>query len=141
MCGICGIYNEKNMLAVTAMLESIRHRGPDSFSTVLFGNHSLGECGLNIVSSETDILPVLDGQDHIALLFNGEIYNYQDIKNQLSKDGYTFTSNTDYEILIPLYRKYKRDFVKYLKGMFAIVIIDQDQICLLYTSPSPRDRS
>lgn len=130
MCGICGIYNEKNMLAVTAMLESIRHRGPDSFRTVLFGNHSLGECGLNIVSTDKDVLPLMDDQDHIALLFNGEIYNYQDRKNQLSKDGCIFTSNTDYEILIPLYRKYKRDFVKYLKGMFAIVIIDQDQILL-----------
>ena len=112
MCGICGIYNEKNLLAVNAMLESIRHRGPDSFRTFLFGKHSLGECGLNIVSTDKDVLPLMDEQDHIALLFNGEIYNYQDIKDQLSKDGYTYTSNTDYEILIPLYRKYKKDFVK-----------------------------
>ena len=130
MCGICGIYNEKNLVAATAMLESIRHRGPDSFRTALFEKYSFGECGLNIVSSDKDVLPLVDGEDHIALLFNGEIYNYQDIKNQLSKDGYTFTSNTDYEILMPLYRKYKKDFVKYLKGMFAIVIIDQDHILL-----------
>ena len=90
MCGICGIYNERNEKLVTAMLSSIRHRGPDSFTTILFENHSLGECGLNIVSTEDDILPVIDKKNNIALLFNGEIYNYS---------------------------------------------------CLLYTSPSPRDRS
>lgn len=130
MCGICGIYNEKNLRAVTAMLESIRHRGPDSFVTRLFENHSLGECGLNIVSNGEDSLPLIDSKNKIALLFNGEIYNYQEIKNELLKDGHVFTSSTDSEVIIPLYKKYKRDFVKHLKGMFAISIIDQDQILL-----------
>ncbi|NQT55578.1 MAG: asparagine synthase (glutamine-hydrolyzing) [Desulfobacteraceae bacterium] len=130
MCGICGIYNEKNLSAVTAMLESIRHRGPDSFATKLFKNHSLGECGLNIVSNKDDILPLVAGENKIALLFNGEIYNYHEIKRDLTKDGYIFSSNTDSEIIIPLYKKYKNDFAKHLKGMFAIAIIDQDQILL-----------
>jgi len=130
MCGICGIYNEKNLSAVTAMLESIRHRGPDFFATMLFGNHSLGECWLNIVSNKDDVLPFVDGENKIALLFNGEIYNYQEIKRDLIKDGYIFSSNTDSEIIIPLYKKYKNDFAKHLKGMFAIAIIDQDQILL-----------
>ncbi|MBU4186139.1 MAG: asparagine synthase (glutamine-hydrolyzing) [Proteobacteria bacterium] len=130
MCGICGIYNEKNLSAVTDMLESIRHRGPDFFATMLFGNHSLGECWLNIVSNKDDILPLVDGENKIALLFNGEIYNYQEIKRDLTKDGYIFSSNTDSEIIIPLYKKYKNDFAKHLKGMFAIAIIDQDQILL-----------
>ena len=130
MCGICGIYNEKNLSVVTAMLESIRHRGPDFFATMLFGNHSLGECWLNIVSNKDDILPLVDSENKIALLFNGEIYNYQEIKRDLIKDGYIFSANTDSEIIIPLYKKYKNDFVKHLKGMFAIAIIDQDQILL-----------
>ena len=130
MCGICGIYNEKNPKAIRSMLESIRHRGPDSFMTMLFGNHSLGECGLNIVSRKDDVLPLVDRENEIALLFNGEIYNYQEIKNELLKDGCIFTSNTDSEVIIPLYRKYGKDFVKHLKGMFAIVIIDKGQIIL-----------
>ena len=130
MCGICGIYNEKNLSAVTAMLESIRHRGPDSFATMLFKNHSLGECGLNIVSNKDNILPLVDSENKIALLFNGEIYNYQEIKKDLIKDGYIFSSNTDSEIIIPLYKKYRKNFVKHLKGMFTIAIIDQDQILL-----------
>lgn len=130
MCGICGIYNEKNLNVVTAMLESIRHRGPDSFRTVLFGNHSLGECGLNIVSSKEDVLPWVNSENGIALLFNGEIYNYQEIKKELLKDGHVFCSNADSEVIIPLYKKYQRDFAKHLKGMFAIVIIDQDKILL-----------
>jgi|GEM_PF-425387 len=130
MCGICGIYNEANQGVVAAMLESIRHRGPDSFETTLFAKHSLGECGLNIVSNKDDTLPLIDRENKIALLFNGEIYNYQEIKKDLIKDGYAFSSNTDSEIIIPLYQKYKNDFVKHLKGMFAIVIIEQDQILL-----------
>lgn len=130
MCGICGIYNEKNLRAVTAMLEAIRHRGPDSFRTMLFGKHSLGECGLNIVSSKDDTLPLIDRENEIALLFNGEIYNYEEIKKNLSKEGYIFTSNSDSEVIIPLYRKYGNDFVKHLKGMFAIVIIDKERIIL-----------
>ena len=130
MCGICGIYNEKNLRSVNDMLESIRHRGPDSFETVLFGNHSLGECGLNIVSTKEDVLPLIDRENKIALLFNGEIYNYREIKQELKKDGYLFSSNTDAEIIIPLYKKYKKDFVKHLKGMFAIAIIDQGRILL-----------
>jgi len=131
MCGICGIYNEKKLKAVTAMLEAIRHRGPDSFRTMIFKNHSLGECGLNIVSNKDDTLPLIDKENGIALLFNGEIYNYQEIRRGLLKEGYTFTSNTDSEVIIPLYRKYGNDFVQHLKGMFAIVIIDQDQILLI----------
>jgi len=130
MCGICGIYNEKAPKTVKTMLESIRHRGPDSFRTMIFKNHSLGECGLNIVSSEDDTLPLIAEENEIALLFNGEIYNYQEIKDELVKEGYIFTTSTDSEVIIPLYIKYGKDFVKHLKGMFAIVIIDKDQIIL-----------
>ena len=130
MCGICGIYNERNEKLVTAMLESIRHRGPDSFSTTLFEYHSLGECGLNIVSTRDDLLPLIDRDNNIALLFNGEIYNYKEIKKDLSKDGYLFTSDTDSEVVIPLYLKYGSDFVKHLKGMYAIAIVEKDKILL-----------
>jgi len=130
MCGICGIYNERNEKLVTAMLSSIRHRGPDSFTTLLFGNHSLGECGLNIVSTEDDILPLIDRENNIALLFNGEIYNYGELGKEISEDGYQFKSDTDSEIIIPLYLKYGPDFVKHLKGMYAIVIVKNDEIIL-----------
>ncbi len=131
MCGICGIYNEANQSMVTAMLESIHHRGPDSFTTTLFENHSLAECGLNIVSTKDDLLPLIDREAQIALLFNGEIYNYREIKQELSKEGCVFSSDTDSEVIIPLYKKYKKDFVNYLKGMFAIVIVDRDHIILV----------
>src|SRR4030042_6503448 len=128
MCGICGIYNEQNLPLVTSMLESIRHRGPECFSTVLFKNHSLAECGLNIVSTKEDQFPLIDHESCIAALFNGEIYNYHELKESLSKDGYVFTSDTDSEVIIPLYKRYGKHFVNRLKGMFAIVVLDQDQI-------------
>ena len=130
MCGFCGIFNERNLRTLKGMLESIRHRGPDSFSTVLFENHSLGECGLNIVSGRGEELPLVEKDAGVALLFNGEIYNYREIRDGLSREGYVFTSDSDSEILIPLYRKYGTGFVKHLKGMFSIVIIDGDRILL-----------
>lgn len=130
MCGICGIYNEKNLNTVTNMLESIRHRGPDSFTPALFENHSLGECGLNIVSDKKDTLPLIDKKDRIALLFNGEIYNYREVRDKLVKDGYIFNSDADSEVIISSYKKYGEDFVKHLKGMFAIAIIDKDKLLL-----------
>lgn len=130
MCGICGIFNERNKTLVTAMLASIRHRGPDSFTTTVFENHSLGECGLNIVSAKDDVMPLLDRENDITLLFNGEIYNYMEIKEELIKDGYSFNSDADSEVIIPLYKKYGPNFVKRLKGMYAIVIVKKDKILL-----------
>jgi len=130
MCGICGTYNERNERLVTAMLSSIRHRGPDSFTTILFENHSLGECGLNIVSTKNDTLPLIDRENNIALLFNGEIYNYREIRKELLGEGYQFKSDTDSEVIIPLYLKHGPDFVKHLKGMYAIVIVKKDEILL-----------
>ncbi len=132
MCGICGIYNERNGKIVTAMLSSIRHRGPDSFTTTLFENHSIGECSLHIVSTKDDVLPLIDEKDSIALLFNGEIYNYKEIKKELLRDGYLFKpkSNSDSDVIIPLYLKYGVDFVRHLKGMFAIALVKSDEIIL-----------
>lgn len=132
MCGICGIYNERNGKIVTAMLSSIRHRGPDSFTTTLFENHSIGECGLHIVSTKDEVLPLIDEEDSIALLFNGEIYNYKEIKKELLRDGYLFKpkSNSDSDVIIPLYLKYGVDFARHLKGMFAIALIKSDEIIL-----------
>ncbi len=112
------------------MLESIRHRGPDSFKTTVFENHSLGECGLNIVSTKDDVLPLIVQENDTVLLFNGEIYNYKEIKEELLKDGYQFSSDTDSEVILPLYKKYGPNFVKHLKGMFAIVIVKKDKILL-----------
>lgn len=131
MCGFCGIFNERNGIVVTAMLESIQSRGPDSFNTSIFQNHSLGECGLRIVSGKDDVLPLIDKRHEIALLFNGEIYNYRDIKAELIQDGYRFISCSDSEIIIPLYKKYGIKFVERLKGMFAIAIIDRNRIVLI----------
>ncbi len=131
MCGICGIFNEKNQAVVTAMLTAIHHRGPDSFSTTLFENHSLGECGLQIVSGKDDELPLIDKEKRIALLFNGEIYNHKEIKSELQRDGCQFYSDSDAEVIIPLYKKYGVGFVKHIKGMFSIVIVEKDKKVLV----------
>jgi asparagine synthase (glutamine-hydrolysing) len=129
MCGICGIYNEKNKEVITDMLNAIRHRGPDSFNVLLHNNSSLAECGLNIVSGEKDKRP-LTNESGIVLLFNGEIYNYRLLRENLKKEGYSFKSDTDSEVILKLYEHYKEEFVEHLKGMYAIAILDGNKLIL-----------
>lgn len=131
MCGICGIYNERNEGLVTDMLDSIRHRGPDSFNTLLFANHSLGECGLNIVSTHPAVYPQVDKQANVALLFNGEIYNYKDIQRDILREGHASAPMADSDVILPLYARYGEDFARSLKGMFAIAIVEEDRIVLV----------
>lgn len=129
MCGICGIYNERNKEVINDMLNAIRHRGPDSFNIVLKNNASLGECGLNIVSGKDDKLPLIN-ESGVVLLFNGEIYNYKILREELKKKGYSFESDADSEIILKLYGLYKESFVEHLKGMYAIAILDGNKLIL-----------
>ncbi len=130
MCGICGIYNERNEGLVVEMLDAIRHRGPDSFKTLIFANHSMGECGLNIVSTRPDVYPHVDGKADIALLFNGEIYNYKDIQRDILNGEDVPAPMADSDVILPLYTRYGEGFARYLKGMFATAIVDHDRIVL-----------
>ncbi|MEK6894950.1 MAG: asparagine synthase (glutamine-hydrolyzing) [Nanoarchaeota archaeon] len=123
MCGIIGFnWNDKKLLK--SCLQKIKHRGPDATSTFLDRSVSLGHNRLSILDlSKSGIQPMSNEDKTLWIIFNGEIYNYKEIKNNL-KQKHKFKSNTDTEIILHLYEEKGLDFVNQLQGMFALCIYD-----------------
>lgn len=134
MCGIHGIVLttstddarplEKYSKKVSLMLKKADHRGPDQFSVQQVPNGAIGMNRLAIVASQEDLTVQSDVQNNLHLIFNGEIVNYLELKNELEtqpkKDG-------DTAVLLPLYEQFGESFVKKLAGMFAIAVVDDQK--------------
>lgn len=137
MCGIAGIYNFKHAEPVSAdllqrMTDVIRHRGPDADGIFLNGPVGLGHRRLSIIDlSEAGRQPMFSADQQIAIVFNGEIYNFLDYRADLIARGHQFHSKTDTEVMIYLYREYGARCVDYLRGMFAFALWDAQQQQLL----------
>lgn len=130
MCGIIGFTNPKQNAESTleAMMERIRHRGPDAGGKYLNGEIALGHRRLSIIDiSEQGNQPIFNEDRSMVLVFNGEIYNYQDIREDLIKAGHTFKTETDSEVLIHGYEEYGKDLLNKLRGMFSFVIWDNNR--------------
>lgn len=133
MCGIAGIYNfqysqkvDHNLLR--QMTDVMQHRGPDADGIYINGNIGLGHRRLSIIDlSEAGRQPMFSDDKRLAIVFNGEIYNYLDHRENLLKRGHTFHSRTDTEVIIYLYREYGEECVQYLRGMFAFAIWDEQK--------------
>jgi len=123
MCGIVG-FNWEDKTLVRRMTETITHRGPDD--SVLFTDSgvSLGMRRLSIIDLKKGIYPLTNEDRNIFVIFNGEIYNFQKLKEMLEQKGHFFRTRTDGEVIVHLYEEYKENFVKFLNGMFAICIYD-----------------
>ncbi len=123
MCGIVG-FNWEDKSLVRRMTETITHRGPDD--SVLFTDSgiSLGMRRLSIIDLKKGIYPLTNEDRNIFVIFNGEIYNFQKLKEMLEQKGHFFRTHTDGEVIVHLYEEYKENFVKFLNGMFAICIYD-----------------
>lgn len=127
MCGICG-FNWEDEILIKSMCQSINHRGPDQEGDYVDKNISLGHKRLSIIDlSEKGRQPMSDKNEKIIIIFNGEIYNFQEIKNELEKKGYSFNSKTDTEVIINAYKEYGFDCVKKFNGMFAFCIFDSEK--------------
>lgn len=126
MCGICGIIeNDKNNTdIVSQMLDIIQHRGPDGKSIFQHQNFILGHRRLAIIDLHTGAQPIFNEDKTIAVVFNGEIYNFQEIKNKLIQKGHRFYTNTDTEILVHLYEDEGDEFMLQLNGIFAFALLD-----------------
>ncbi len=133
MCGIAGkLYFKQNRgiakEEIRAMTDAIHHRGPDDTGIFIDQNLGLGHCRLSIIDlSSAGHQPMGSSDEKTWITFNGEIYNFLDLKKELEADGIQFHSNTDTEIIIYLYRKYGVDCLKKLRGMFAFAIWDKDK--------------
>ena len=133
MCGIAGwIAGPEGTLdegALTAMLQSITHRGPDDQGIARFGcaaGHQvfLGHRRLAIIDPEGAHQPMCDAASGLALTFNGEIYNFRQLRDELSALGYCFTRDSDTEVLLRAYEHWGDAVVDHLRGMFAFAIWD-----------------
>ncbi|MCH6236510.1 asparagine synthase (glutamine-hydrolyzing) [Cognataquiflexum rubidum] len=133
MCGIVAYISNKESVSIDEFnnaRDTLSHRGPDGVGSDFFEYNkiALGHRRLSIIDlSETGRQPMTNEDGSIWITFNGEIYNYQSIKQSLQKLGHSFKSNSDTEILIHGYEEYGPKILDRLKGMFAFVLYDKQK--------------
>jgi len=130
MCGIVGIISsdQKELSKIATATRTLSKRGPDNRSTVKFENLSLGHARLSIIdTSKGANQPFTDVSERFTIVFNGEIYNYQELKQELVETGVSFISNSDTEVLLYLYIKYGKDALEKLNGFFSFSIFDKQE--------------
>lgn len=128
MCGIVGftgaVLNSDDV--IKRMMDRIRHRGPDADGKYVDSDIALGHRRLSIIDiSEQGNQPIFNEDKSMVLIFNGEIYNFMDIREKLVEAGHKFTTNTDSEVLIHGYEEYGAELLNKLRGMFSFVIWDK----------------
>lgn len=132
MCGICGIYGQDNKILVQKMLDVLKHRGPDGQGIYSDKTITLGHSRLSIIDlSENGKQPMSNEEGDIWLSVNGEIYNFKELRAQLEKLGHTFYSNSDSETIIHAYEEFDLEFIKKLRGMFALALYDRKKELLI----------
>src|SRR5690349_1253796 len=128
MCGICGYLTEKgraNRELVQAMARTIQLRGPDDEGYYVEGGVALGHRRLSIIDLESGHQPITNETATIWIVFNGEIYNYQPLREELLARGHTFATQSDTEVIIHAYEEYGPECVKRFNGMFAFALWDE----------------
>ncbi len=129
MCGICGIVGKQmgpeSEVIVGKMMQCLSHRGPDDEGQASSKNHVFGHRRLAIIDIENGKQPMLNHDGSVQLVFNGEIYNYIELRQELKNKGVRFETFSDTEVLLRCYEMYGPDCVNKLNGMFAFAIFDQ----------------
>ena len=129
MCGIIGVIN-KNGLPVKfeilrSMAETLKHRGPDEEGHLIDGAVGFYHKRLSIIDLVTGRQPMTVGP--VSIVFNGEIYNYIELRESLKQRGHEFKTTSDTEVILRMYQEYGLDFVKHLNGMFAFLLHDLEE--------------
>lgn len=124
MCGFVGFTNkiDNTSPVLQNMMDSIIHRGPDSEGKYIDNGIALGFRRLSIIDLSQGSQPIFNEDGSLVLVFNGEIYNYQTLRDELLKTGHEFKTHTDSEVLIHGYEQWGKDMLKKLRGMFAFII-------------------
>ncbi len=139
MCGIMGIVGKEAKIGdsrLESMLFSLSKRGPDDKGILRFPLCTLGQTRLSILDLSGGKQPMKDNSKNIAITFNGEIYNYRGLKKELENSGHRFSTKSDTEVILKAYLKYGTDCPKFLDGMFAFALWDEDKKTLF----AARDR-
>lgn len=132
MCGICGFANYRNEELLRTMASRLAHRGPDEDGFYTDGEKvSLGMRRLKIIDLATGSQPVFNEDRTVAVVFNGEIYNFRELRAELEAKGHRFRTRTDTEVLVHLYEEHGAELPGRLRGMFAFAIWDSRKASLL----------
>jgi asparagine synthase (glutamine-hydrolysing) len=128
MCGICGFYLQDERSVdpniLKKMTSSLQHRGPDDEGYYLDGGVALGHRRLSIIDLDTGQQPIHNEDKTVYVIFNGEIYNFPEIKSELEEKGHKFYTKADTEVLVHLYEEMGEGCLARLNGMFAFAIWD-----------------
>jgi asparagine synthase (glutamine-hydrolysing) len=127
MCGIAGVIGKPFLDRIEPMTHIMRHRGPDDNGFFIDDDAALGHQRLSIIDLEGGHQPVWNSSETRAIVFNGEIYNYREIKRSLEEKGYRFRTNCDTEVIIHAYDEYGVDCLSLFRGMFAFAIWDRKE--------------
>jgi len=127
MCGISGIFGECAPKKVKLMIKTIRHRGPDGESFINYSWGSLGFCWLNIFGPDRNPQPAISRENNITLVFNGEIYNFNELKSSIKSEIIVDEAN----LILQLYLIFGEKTFGMLKGMFAIAIMCPGKLILV----------
>jgi len=131
MCGIAGIvdfHNDNSKTSidiVKSMLQSISYRGPDECGIYYSPNATMGNVRLSIIDLSSGQQPLSDLSDRYWIVFNGEIFNFKELRQELEKDGSKLRTQSDTEVLVQLYSKYGKECLGKLNGQFAFAIWDK----------------
>jgi asparagine synthase (glutamine-hydrolysing) len=136
MCGICGVFNFGNgepvdPVALKRATDAMAHRGPDDEGFHLDGDLGLGNRRLSIIDLPGGHQPIANEDESVWITFNGEIYNYRDLRPALLARGHQFRTNSDTETILHLYEEHDLAFLDHLRGMFALAIWDSGKRRLL----------
>ncbi len=129
MCGICGIVKRDSSQSVSeqqilSMNNQMVHRGPDADGIYVKNNLALGHRRLKIIDLEGGIQPMFNDDASVVIVFNGEVYNFNEIRKTLEEKGYHFKTHSDTEVILNAYLEYGERCVEFFRGMFGIAIFD-----------------
>ena len=131
MCGICGAIgfqsSETGEAIVRRMMAAIIHRGPDEEGFLIVHGAAAGTRRLSIIDLPGGSQPIWNKTGTLAVLFNGEIYNFRELRNELESAGHEFQTRSDTEVIVHAYEAWGEKCVQRLRGMFAFAIVEMPQ--------------
>src|SRR5215510_1388205 len=137
MCGICGkliLGGQPDCVdrgLIRSMMDSMRHRGPDDEGLYVSGSIGLGHRRLSIIDLASGRQPITNEDETIWIVFNGEIYNYQELTSLLVQRGHRFRTATDTEVIVHLYEEFGEECISKLRGIYTFALWDEKNKALL----------
>ena len=130
MCGICGWVSTKDKIdanVLDRMCDTLEHRGPDDKGVFIESSMGIAMRRLSIIDVSSGHQPIHNEDKSLWIVFNGEIYNYLELRSELEKKGHKFYTNSDTETIVHLYEEFGERAPEKLRGMFAFAIIDKQR--------------